>query len=80
LISGTVQLFINTQIIGDALNLPTLRAASNVANGSVVVSGFDPGQGSTTNFYLGIRNINIDTTAADADSSKDFDRCPTGVH
>jgi glucan 1,3-beta-glucosidase len=70
LIGGTVQLFINTQIIGDALNFPTIKAASTVANGSVVISGFDPGQGSTTNFYIGIRNLNIDTTAASADDSE----------
>ncbi|KAK4931428.1 hypothetical protein LTR49_002129 [Elasticomyces elasticus] len=69
LISGTVQLFINTQIIGDALSFPTIKAPSGAANGSVVVSGFDPGQGSTTNFYLGIRNLNIDTTAAATDNT-----------
>jgi glucan 1,3-beta-glucosidase len=70
LIEGTIQLFVNTQIIGDAINFPTLKASSSAANGSVVVSGFDPGQGSTTNFYLGIRNVNIDTTAANVDNCK----------
>ena len=52
-------------MIGDAVDYPTIKAASNTKNGSVVVAGFDPGQGSTTNFYIGIRNINIDTTAVE---------------
>lgn len=54
----------------DAVELPTLKAATNVTNGTVILSGFDPGQGSTTNFYIGIRNINIDTTAAKPNISK----------
>lgn len=70
MISSTIQLFVDTQMIGDAIEFPTLKATSNVTNGTVVVSGFDPGQGSTTNFYIGIRNINVDTTSAAPSDSK----------
>jgi glucan 1,3-beta-glucosidase len=62
-ISSTVQLLINTQIIGDAIDLPTLKASSSMASGSMVVNGYDDGQPSTNNFYIGIRNVKIDTTA-----------------
>jgi glucan 1,3-beta-glucosidase len=62
-ISSTVQLLINTQIIGDAVDMPTLKASSAMASGSMVVDGYDDGQPSTNNFYIGIRNVKIDTTA-----------------
>jgi glucan 1,3-beta-glucosidase len=61
-ISSTVQLLINTQIIGDAVDMPTLKASSSMASGSMVVNGYDDGQPSTNNFYIGIRNVRIDTT------------------
>jgi glucan 1,3-beta-glucosidase len=67
LISSTVQLLINTQIVGDALDLPTLKASGSMANGSIVVNGHDDGQPSTNNFYIGIRNVKIDTTAIPVD-------------
>lgn len=72
IISSKVQLYVDTQIIGDAIHLPTLKAAGNVTNNTVIVGGFDPGTGSTTNFYIGVRNLNIDTTAAVPSDSK----CP----
>ena len=61
-ISSPIQLYVDTQVIGDAINLPTLKASPEFSpsNGSVV-NGFDSGQGSTTNFYIGVRNLNIDT-------------------
>jgi glucan 1,3-beta-glucosidase len=61
-----VQLLINTQIVGDAIDLPTLKASSSIANGAIVVNGHDDGQPSTNNFYIGIRNVKIDTTAVPA--------------
>ncbi|KAL1794586.1 hypothetical protein ACET3X_006402 [Alternaria dauci] len=64
-IYSTIQLFVNTQIIGDGIDMPTLKAAPSALNGTVVVDGFDKGTQSTTNFYIGLRNVNIDTTAAD---------------
>ena len=67
MLSSTVQLLINTQIVGDALDLPTLKASSSMANGSVVINGYDDGQPSLNNFYIGIRNVKIDTTAVPVD-------------
>ena len=67
MLSSTVQLLINTQIVGDALNLPTLKASSSMTNGSIVINGHDDGQPSTNNFYIGIRNVNIDTTVVPVD-------------
>ena len=61
-----MQLLINTQIVGDAVNLHTLKASSSMASGSIVVNGHDDGQPSTNNFYIGIRNVKIDTTAVPA--------------
>jgi len=37
-----------------------------MASGSIVVNGHDDGQPSTNNFYIGIRNVRIDTTAVPA--------------
>jgi glucan 1,3-beta-glucosidase len=40
-----------------------LKASSSMTNGSTVVNGYEDGQPSTNNFYIGVRNIRIDTTA-----------------
>ena len=60
-LSSSIQLLINTQIIGDAIEMPILKAAPSA--GKVVVNAHDDGQPSTNNFYIGIRNIVIDTTS-----------------
>lgn len=62
-ISSSIQLFIGTQLIGDAINRPTIKASPISRNNTVVIDGYDFGQPSTTNFYIGVRNIIIDTTA-----------------
>ncbi|KAL9078318.1 MAG: hypothetical protein Q9157_002749 [Trypethelium eluteriae] len=69
-VSSPIQLYIDTQVIGDAVNFPTIKASPAFApsNGSVI-AGFDPGQGSTTNFYIGLRNLNIDTTSVSINST-----------
>lgn len=64
-IYSSVQLYINTQIIGDAIDKPTLKAAASALNNTAVVDAYDKGTQSTNNFYIGLRNVNIDTTAAD---------------
>lgn len=69
MISSIIQLYINTQVIGDATNLPTIKVASNFSpNNGSVISGFDPGTGSTTNFYIGFRNVIIDSSAVSSSS------------
>ncbi|KJR83277.1 glucan 1,3-beta-glucosidase [Sporothrix schenckii 1099-18] len=60
-----------TQLIGDATNLPTLKAASNfvglgLIDGDPYYSGPDPNWLSTNLFYRQIRNFVLDTTAIDA--------------
>lgn len=66
-ISSSIQLFIDTQIIGDAIDPPTIKASSISRNNTVVIDGYDFGQPSTTNFYIGLRNVIIDTTAVSPD-------------
>lgn len=69
LVSGTIQLYVDTQIIGDASDIPTIKAASTFSH-TYVMSGLDPGEGSTTEFQIGIRNIEIDTTAVNVNQSE----------
>lgn len=38
-----------------------------MASGSVVINAHDDGQPSTNNFYIGVRNVEIDTTAVATD-------------
>lgn len=66
-LSKTVQLLINTQIIGDAVNMPTLKASNSFSGGSAVINAYDDGQPSTNNFYIGVRNVKLDTTAVSSD-------------
>ncbi|KAK4506973.1 hypothetical protein PRZ48_000707 [Zasmidium cellare] len=63
-ISSSVQLFIDTQVIGDTVNPPTIKASSQMRNNTVMIAGYDFGQPSTTNFYIGLRNVKLDTTGA----------------
>jgi len=57
-------LLLNTQIIGNAISPPTLKANKNATNNFVLVNGYDNGQPSLNNFFIGIRNVKLDTTAA----------------
>ncbi|KAH8916655.1 glycoside hydrolase family 55 protein [Atractiella rhizophila] len=68
-VTSSVQVIIYTQIIGNPLSLPTIKASSNFrasVDSGAVLNGYDPGTGSTTNFFIGIRNIIIDTTDVDS--------------
>jgi glucan 1,3-beta-glucosidase len=64
MIRKPIQMLVSTFLIGDPLNLPTLIA--DPALGShPVIHGYDEHQGeggSTKNFYMAVRNFNIDTT------------------
>ncbi|KAF2104926.1 pectin lyase-like protein [Rhizodiscina lignyota] len=69
-VSSPIQLYVDTQVIGDAINLPTIKAASRFSpNNESIIAGFDPGTGSTTNFYIGVRNLVIDSGAVPANAS-----------
>lgn len=67
--ASTVQLYINTVLVGDAINPPTLKAASSVATNFVLLNGYDAGQPSLNNFFIGVRNMRLDTTNAPANST-----------
>lgn len=60
----SLQLFLGTVIIGDPSNPPVLKASSKFANDHIVYSK-DPNFGGTINFYIGIKNIVIDSTDVD---------------
>jgi glucan 1,3-beta-glucosidase len=68
LVSSPIQLFVGTQVVGDAINLPSI-VASSAFTGESVVAGFDPGTGSTTNFFIGLRNVILDSTSVASNST-----------
>ncbi|KAH6649917.1 pectate lyase superfamily protein-domain-containing protein [Chaetomium tenue] len=64
LIKKPIQMLVSTFLIGDPLNLPTL-IADPALESHPVIHGYDEHQGeggSTKNFYMAVRNFNIDTT------------------
>ncbi|KAL2125987.1 hypothetical protein VTI74DRAFT_2010 [Chaetomium olivicolor] len=64
LIKKPIQLLVNTFLIGDPLDLPTL-IADPALNTTPLIRGFDAHQGegsANKNFYMAVRNLRIDTT------------------
>jgi glucan 1,3-beta-glucosidase len=55
-------LYIGTQVIGNPIDPPTIKASSIMRNGTHLISGYDFGLPSTTNFYIGLRNVVLDST------------------
>ncbi|KAH3147357.1 hypothetical protein KXW18_005344 [Aspergillus fumigatus] len=68
LMEGSLQLYVGTVIVGDALNPPTLKASANFPNDHIVY-GKDPHLGGTINFYIGFKNVIIDSTSVAASKS-----------
>ncbi|KAL7943507.1 glycoside hydrolase family 55 protein [Trichoderma barbatum] len=61
IVSSPILLYYYTHLIGDATNLPTLKASRNFAGIAVIDS--NPGwYGATNNFFRQIRNFKIDLT------------------
>jgi glucan 1,3-beta-glucosidase len=54
--------------VGDALNPPTLKASANFPNDHIIY-GKDPSLGGTINFYIGFKNVIIDSTSVAASKS-----------
>lgn len=50
--------------MGNPLNPPIIKASGSF-NGDTMIYGKDPNQDSTTNFYIGIKNLVIESTAVD---------------
>ncbi|CAM0139143.1 unnamed protein product [Umbelopsis sp. WA50703] len=59
---SAIQSFVDTVIMGNPISRPTLKALSNFSN-STIIYGKDPGFDATINFYQGIKNLIIDSTA-----------------
>jgi glucan 1,3-beta-glucosidase len=62
LLSKGLQLYVGTVIIGDALNMPTLKASAGFPNDHIIYAK-DPNLPGTLNFYIAIKNIIIDSTS-----------------
>ena len=60
--TGSLQLYVGTLLVGDPINPPVLKAAANFPNDHMIY-GKDPNQDGTVNFYIGLKNVIIDSTA-----------------
>jgi glucan 1,3-beta-glucosidase len=66
-ISSSVDMRLNTILIGDPNNPPVFKATSNF-NGDALIHGYDNAAGDpTTNFFVALKNIVIDTTNINKD-------------
>ncbi|EAW11685.1 putative exo-beta-1,3-glucanase [Aspergillus clavatus NRRL 1] len=68
LLEGSLQLYVGTVLVGDALNPPVLKASANFPHDHIIF-GKDPNQGGTVNFYIGFKNVIIDSTSIATSSS-----------
>lgn len=68
LLQAGIQLFVGTVIVGDPINPPILKASSNFSDDHIVYAK-DPNLGGTVNFYIGFKNIVIDSTAVNPSQS-----------
>ncbi|KAL9612606.1 MAG: hypothetical protein Q9167_002812 [Letrouitia subvulpina] len=58
-----------TVLLGDATNPPTLKAVANFPSGQHIIYAKDPVQPGTNNFYIAIKNLIIDSTDVDKDTT-----------
>jgi glucan 1,3-beta-glucosidase len=59
-----IQMYINTIVLGDPLDLPVLKASKNFpSKDKFLWNGYEAYWGSTTNFYIGLKNVVLDSTA-----------------
>jgi glucan 1,3-beta-glucosidase len=68
IISKPIQLYVGTVLMGDPLSPPTIKAASGF-NGNTLIYGKDPNQGSTINFYIGVKNLVFDSNNINKDTT-----------
>lgn len=71
IISRTLDLRLNTILVGDPNNPPVFKASSGF-NGGSLINGYDfatDGSSGTTNFFVAIKNIIIDTTNINKDEN-----------
>lgn len=65
---SSIQIFVDTVLIGNPINRPTLKALSSFS-GNYIIYGKDPGFDATINFYQAIKNLIIDSTAVSTSTS-----------
>ncbi|KAL6237017.1 hypothetical protein BDW75DRAFT_249492 [Aspergillus navahoensis] len=61
LLQAALQLYIGTVLVGDPTNPPILKAVPGFA-GDHIIYAKDPNFGGTINFYIGIKNLVLDST------------------
>ncbi|RAH81385.1 exo-beta-1,3-glucanase [Aspergillus japonicus CBS 114.51] len=61
LLESSLQLFVGTVLIGDPTNPPVLKAAANFPDDHIIYAK-DPNFGGTINFYIGMKNVVLDST------------------
>jgi glucan 1,3-beta-glucosidase len=67
-ISSAIQVLINTVIVGNPLAKPVIKPTDSL-DGSTAINATDGSTQGTNNFYMAIRNIEIDTTGMTASMS-----------
>ncbi|KAL4778682.1 pectate lyase superfamily protein-domain-containing protein [Aspergillus varians] len=68
LLKSGLQLYVGTVLIGDPTNPPVLKAAPGFS-GDHIIWAKDPNFGGTINFYIGIKNLVIDSTGLNSSST-----------
>src|ERR1700761_4894300 len=68
LMTGSLQLYVGTVLIGDPLNPPVLKAAQDFRNDHIIYAK-DPHHDGTINFYIAVKNIVVDSTSVDKSRS-----------
>ncbi|PKY07913.1 putative exo-beta-1,3-glucanase [Aspergillus campestris IBT 28561] len=64
LLNEPLQLYVGTVIVGDPTDPPVIKAAKGFSADHLVY-GKDPNFGGTINFYIGIKNVVLDSTGMD---------------
>ncbi|KAF9636830.1 Pectin lyase fold/virulence factor [Lasiodiplodia theobromae] len=63
LLDGPVQLWIGTVLVGDAVSPPVLKVSPDFAGNGYVLYGKDPGLPGTNGFFVGLRDVVVDSRA-----------------
>lgn len=66
MLDAPLQLWIGTVIVGDVVAPPVLRVVEGFV-GECVVCGREPGLPGTNGFYIGLKNVVVDSTAVGAE-------------
>lgn len=62
LMHSPIQLYVDTLLIGNPIDRPSLKASSSF-NGTFLVFGKDPALDATINFYIALKNLILDSTS-----------------